>query len=243
MGRRVWIGCSGWDYPHWRGVFYPEALPRSDWFAHYAAHFDTVELNNTFYHLPDPATAERWREQAPAGFRYAVKASRYLTHMKKLKDPEAPLARFLDIARRLGPRLGPLLYQLPPRWRCDLARLDAFLTRLPRELTHVFEFRDPSWLAEATRERLEAAGAGFCIHDAEDLYVPRWVTGPVVYVRFHGTREGLRRGYPDTVLDDWAAWLGRQVRAGHELYAFFNNDPGGHAVHDALRLRQRLGRG
>lgn len=242
MGGRLWIGCSGWDYPHWRGVFYPEALPRSAWFAHYAAHFDTVEINNTFYHLPDRTTVERWREQAPAGFRYAVKASRYLTHMKKLKDPEAPLARFLEVARWLGPRLGPLLYQLPPHWRCDLSRLDAFLARLPRELTHIFEFRDPSWFAEATRARLEAAGAGFCVHDAEDLEVPRWVTGSVVYVRFHGTREGLRRGYPDAVLDDWAAWLERQAGAGRELYAYFNNDPRGYAVRDALRLRQRLAR-
>lgn len=242
MNAPVRVGCSGWDYPHWRGVFYPEHLPRSAWFAHYAACFDTVEINNTFYRLPETATVDQWREQAPAGFRYAVKASRYLTHMKKLKTPGEPLDRFLHVARRLAPVLGPLLYQLPPRWRCDLGRLDAFLALLPRDLSHVFEFRDPSWFVDGTRARLDAAGAGFCVHDAEDLDVPRWVTGPVAYVRFHGTRRGLRRGYPDRVLDEWAGWLDREPTRGRERYAFFNNDAEGHAVRDAERLRARLGR-
>ncbi|HWP35059.1 MAG TPA: DUF72 domain-containing protein [Thermodesulfobacteriota bacterium] len=237
---RVWVGCSGWDYPHWRGVFYPADLPRSAWFAHYAATFATVELNATFYRLPDPATVARWRNQAPPGFRYAVKASRYLTHLKKLKAPAAPLARLVGRLRPLGPHLGPLLYQLPPRWRVDLPRLTAFLARLPRDLLHVVEFRDGSWLVEPVRARLAEAGVGVCVHDAPGVEMPRWTTGPLAYVRFHGAREEVRRGYPDRVLDEWAAWLEAQRRAGREVYAYFNNDAEGHAVRDARRLRERL---
>jgi uncharacterized protein YecE (DUF72 family) len=129
---QVRIGTSGWIYKHWRGVFYPERLPAREWFAFYARSFDTVEINNTFYRLPSPAAFAAWHDQAPPGFVYAVKASRYLTHMKKLKDPADALERILGRARLLGPYLGPVLYQLPPHWRCDLDRLREFLAALPR---------------------------------------------------------------------------------------------------------------
>lgn len=240
MGQRVRIGCSGWDYPHWRGVFYPKDLPRSGWFAYYAARFDTVEINNTFYRLPRPEVVARWRDRAPAGFLYAWKASRYLTHMRKLKEPTPALEAMLGVARLLGPALGPILYQLPPRWRLDLDRLDAFLAALPPGITHVMEFRDPTWHDEAVRARLDAAGVGFCVHDAPGLDVPRWVTGRLAYLRLHGAREGLRRGYPDAVLDDWAAWVAPLAAAGRPVFVYFNNDPRGHAVADAVRLRDRL---
>jgi uncharacterized protein YecE (DUF72 family) len=240
MGRPVRVGCSGWDYPHWRGVFYPEDLPRAAWFGHYAARFDTVEINSSFYRLPAASVVERWRAQAPAGFTYALKASRYLTHMRKLKEPEAPLERIMSVARGLGDHLGPILYQLPPRWRLDVARLDRFLASLPSGYLHVLEVRDPTWLVDEARARLDTAGVGFCVHDAAGIEVPRWVTGEVVYLRLHGAREGLRAGYPDGVLDDWAGWLGGVSGRGRPAFVYFNNDQGGHAVTDAGRLAARL---
>lgn len=240
MRRTVRVGCSGWDYPHWRGVLYPDDLPRAAWFARYAARFDTVEINSTFYRLPSAAVVDRWRAQAPAGFTYALKASRYLTHMRKLGRPEGPLDRLLAVARGLGEHLGPILYQLPPRWRLDLARLDRFLAALPSGYRHVLEVRDPTWLVDDVRTRLGAAGVGFCVHDAPGIDVPRWVTGPLVYLRLHGAREGLEDGYPDRLLDDWAAWLAGVAKPSRPAFVYFNNDAHGHAVADALRLAARL---
>src|SRR3954462_688972 len=142
------VGCSGWQYKHWKGDFYPADLRTGDWFHRYAAIFDTVEINNSFYRLPGPHLFRSWRERAPAGFLFAVKASRYLTHMKKLKDPEEPLQRFFETAAPLGRRLGPVLYQLPPRWGLDIDRLRAFVTALPRRVRHVLEFREPGWYTQ-----------------------------------------------------------------------------------------------
>src|SRR5207244_1529086 len=154
------------------GVFYPAALPVARWFAHYSRHFDAVEVNNTFYRLPAGGVFARWGRQAPAGFRFAIKASRFLTHNKKLKDPEQPLANLLGRARELGPHLGPVLYQLPPRWHCNPDRLRQFLAALPAGVEHVFEFRDPSWLNEGVRDLLAEYGAGFCIHDLRGFPCP-----------------------------------------------------------------------
>src|SRR5262245_6153282 len=143
MSGNVFVGTSGWIYKHWRGVVYPRDLPVGKWLRHYSAEFDTVEVNNSFYRLPSEKTFASWAEQVPPGFVFAVKASRYLTHLKKLREPEAPLDAFLGRARALGPHLGPVLYQLP-RWRCDVARLRHFLAALPGDLRHAVEFRDPS---------------------------------------------------------------------------------------------------
>ena len=148
------IGCSGWQYKHWRGDFYPSPLPVARWLDRYAQAFDTVELNNSFYRLPPPETFTRWLERTPEGFLFAVKASRYLTHLKKLKDPVDPLHRFFESARQLGPKLGPVLYQLPPNWPADVERLRAFLEALPRGVRHVMEFRDPSWYCPGVLEAL-----------------------------------------------------------------------------------------
>ena len=159
------IGTSGWNYLHWRGPFYPTGLPTNRWFEHYAAVFDTVEINNTFYQLPELATFHHWREQAPPAFIYAVKANRYLTHQKKLSDPAESLQHFLGRVRILRPHLGPILYQLPPRWKRNIDRLARFCALLPRDLTHVFEFRDPDWLNDETYSILVAHSASLCIHD------------------------------------------------------------------------------
>ena len=238
----VRVGTSGWIYRHWRGTFYPADLPARRWFDSYAEHLDTVEINYTFYRLPPAETVVSWRRQAPPGFLYAVKASRFLTHRKKLKDPAQPLDTLLDRARQLGPHLGPLLYQLPPRWRCDLDRLAAFLRLLPPDLTHVFEFRDPSWYNPAVRDLLAGHGAGFCTHDLRGSSSPDWVTARAVYLRFHGPTETPYAGrYPEHHLRGWAERIGRLVREGHDVYAYFNNDDRAFAAFNAQELRELVG--
>jgi uncharacterized protein YecE (DUF72 family) len=238
------IGCSGWLYRHWRGAFYPPALPQARWFAHYALHFDTVEINNTFYRLPEPATFVKWREQAPRHFLYAAKASRFLTHMKKLKDPRDPLVRFFASARHLGPHLGPILYQLPPRWPLDLDRLENFL-RVLRHVwpypVHAIEFREPSWHDERVYALLNQYEVALCLHDMKGSATGRLTVGPFVYVRFHGV-ERYGGAYDDDSLDDWSDWLTKRATNGLDVYAYFNNDVGGHAPRDAFRLRQRVQR-
>jgi uncharacterized protein YecE (DUF72 family) len=233
------VGCSGWQYRHWRGLFYPAALPQSRWFDYYAGKFDTVEINNTFYRLPEASTFTAWGRRAPRGFLYAVKASRYLTHMKKLKDPAEPLERFFTRARRLERTFGPVLYQLPPRWEVNLERLDLFLEALPRTRRHAIEFRDPSWYSDAVFARLERHKVALCLHDMHGSASGKVPVGPFVYVRFHGPQKYTGR-YSDEALDDWAEWLAGRSRAGAPIYAYFNNDAGGHAPRDAARLRDAI---
>ena len=247
--RRVRIGCSGWQYKHWRGDFYPAELPTSRWFAHYALTFDTVEINNSFYRLPPAETFAKWREQAPSHFVYAVKASRFLTHMKKLKDPEDPLARFFDNARHLGPRLGPILYQLPPRWPVNLERFEIFLRALAPAARaaglqtrpcNVVEFRETSWYDERVYDLLRRYDVALCLHDMHGSATGKLVVGPFIYVRFHFGTQKYGGRYPDERLDEWAAWLAARAAEGLHVFAYFNNDTGGHAPRDAVRLRQRL---
>ncbi len=233
------IGTSGWVYEHWRGVFYPRDLAQREWFHYYASEFDTVEINSSFYRLPSPEAFDAWREQAPAGFRYAVKASRYLTHLKKLKDPEEPLRRFFERAGRLAHTLGPILYQLPPNWHVDLPRLEHFLSALPRGHAHVLELRDPSWLIEDVFLLLERHGVAHCIHDMYPLKVPARVTAPLAYLRFHGspTHGG---DYDSATLKAWARRIAAWRNERLDVYAYFNNDVGGFAVENARALRKML---
>jgi uncharacterized protein YecE (DUF72 family) len=234
------IGCSGWVYRHWREAFYPAGLPVNRWFAHYADAFDTVEINNSFYRWPTDTAFTAWRDQAPAGFRYAVKANRFLTQAKKLKDCAEPLQRTLPSLRALGPALGPVLFQLPPRFRLNLDRLRSFLELLPGDIVSVFEFRDPSWNEPAVLDLLAAYRAGFCAHDLPGLGTPRWAAGPVVYVRFHGAAGKYWGRYPDAALLEWADWMLAQARGGREVWAYFNNDANADAIHDALTLRSMV---
>jgi uncharacterized protein YecE (DUF72 family) len=228
----VRIGCSGWIYRHWRGDFYPPGLAVKRWFAHYASVFDTVEINNSFYRLPPPDTFAGWRKQAPPGFRYAVKANRFLTQAKKLKDCAEPVARMFASVAAIGEAAGPVLYQLPPRFRLNLARLEEFLLLLPRGFTHVFEFRDDSWNDDAVFDLLHLHGASFCAHDLPGFTVPRRAVGPAAYVRFHGGQGKYWGRYSDETLLGWSDWIVAQANAGREVWAYFNNDVGG-----ALTLR------
>lgn len=234
------VGTSGWIYAHWRGRFYPKEMRVKDWFAHYARHFDTVEINNSFYRLPSESAFDIWREQAPAGFVYTVKASRFLTHMKKLKDPEEPIERILGRARRLGEKLGPVLYQLPGGWKCNLDRLAHFFAALPRDLLHVMEYRRADWLCDEVFALMREHNISLCIHDLL-IDHPRVATSNVVYVRFHGARAKYLGSYTRRQLLWWAIWMNEQARSGQNVYAYFNNDAEAHAVRNARTLRRLLG--
>jgi uncharacterized protein YecE (DUF72 family) len=228
------------------------------WFEHYAQVFDTVEINNTFYRLPEASTFDRWGAAMPAGFIAAVKASRYLTHLKRLRDPAAPIELLMSRAIHLGAHLGPVLYQLPAVVRYDADRLATFLEALPHTLKaqarpknagksgrrgsfrirHVIEFRDPSWYRDDVFRALERAGVSLCLHDKAGSRFDEGPVGPVVYVRFHGTSGHYAGSYPDDVIAAWAARLSRWRSEGREAYAYFNNDPDAAAVRNARTLKQ-----
>jgi uncharacterized protein YecE (DUF72 family) len=239
---RARIGCSGWSYRDWRGVVYPADLPARGWFASYAERFDTVEINNTFYRLPDVATVEGWAAQAPADFSYAVKVGQYGSHRRKLRDPQAWLPNHLDRVSHLGAHLGPNLIQLPPRWRRDVPRLDDLLAIAPPTMRWAVELRDPSWLHDDVFDVLARHDAALCIHDLLADH-PFERTTDWTYLRFHGPRArddpyrgrygGRRLWRPARRLEAWLA-------EGCDVYAYFNNDHEGHAVADATWLRDRL---
>ena len=237
---RARVGCSGWQYRHWKGNFYPAELPQARWFEHYATVFDTVEINNSFYRLPEATTFAKWAAAAPRGFEFAVKASRFLTHMKKLKDPEEPIDRFFTRAGSLGRHLGPVLYQLPPGWKLDRARLEHFLQALPDTAGHVIEFRDPTWYTDEVYALLERHRVSLCLHDMPGSATGRIRIGPSIYVRFHGASGRYDGSYPDRRLGDWAEWLDGHLRRGVAVHAYFNNDIGGHAPRNAVVLRRLL---
>ena len=237
----VHVGCSGWVYKHWRGLFYPEGLPQKRWFEHYSKEFDTVEINASFYRLPLATTFDGWREKAPPNFRYAVKVNRFITHMKKLIDCDEPLETFIALARPLGPTLGPLLYQLPPSLHKDTERLEAFLKRLPSDLEQVVEFRHKSWYEEDVPALLDRFGVGFVAHDLKGLKSPRWASGRTAYVRFHGTAGKYWGRYADEELLQWTDWCLEQARSGRSVWCYFNNDIHGHAIEDARTLKSMIG--
>ncbi len=235
------VGCLGYSYKHWRGVFYPEKLPTTRWLEHYSQHFMTVELNNTFYTLPGQKTFEFWRDRTPLGFVFSVKASRFITHMKKLKEPQEQLANFLEKARLLEAKLGPILYQLPPRWRFDPARLEAFLQLLPPDLQHTIEVRDTSWLNERFFGLLEQYRVAYCITSLPIYQTPIIATASFVYFRCHGSGQMYYYNYTRAELERWRDEIVGLAGQGLPVYCYFDNDPEGWAVQNALDIIQLLG--
>jgi uncharacterized protein YecE (DUF72 family) len=232
------IGTSGWNYKHWAGgVFYPARLPARKWLSHYATAFDAVELNVTFYRSVPRSTFEGWRAGTPREFAFVAKGPRFITHLKRLAVERESMEMFLDAARGLGPKLAGVLWQLPPRFRADLDRLERFLeiSRSGR-LRRAFEFRDPSWFCPEVYALLAKHGAALCIASARDRPCPREITSDFLYLRFHGGAHGT--GYADGELREWAAFA--REFPDRDLFAFFNNDPEGHAVRDAKRFRELL---
>jgi len=239
---QFFIGTSGFTYDHWRGIFYPQALQERKWLEHYAQHFDTVEINSSFYHLPRPTTCENWRKRVPEKFVFAMKASRFITHIKKLREIDEPVGNFFEVIHPLGEKLGPVLFQLPPSLKKDLALLDDFLGKLPPGFRYAFEFRNKVWYDDDLFCLLDKRGAAFCIHDLPERVSPVAATGSFVYVRFHGAQKAYSSSYSDQELETWASRFREYLEAGRDLYVYFNNDMMGHAVENAKTLKSLLGK-
>lgn len=230
----AYIGTSGYVYNHWRGVFYPDGLPVDEWLRFYCRHFGTVEINNTFYQLPERSTFENWKKNSPRDFVFTVKFSRYLTHMKRLKDPEDPLRRFLANAAGLGRKLGPMLFQLPPNFKPSVERLNGLLALRKRSTQWVFEFRNKEWFEDEILDRLREAGAGFCVHDITEG-CPVLATANFAYLRLHGG-ETEAGDYDTPVLKRWAGQIAQWLDAGLDVFVYFNNDIEGYAIKNAREL-------
>lgn len=200
MNKDIHIGTSGWHYKHWEGVFYPEDINSKDYFEFYSIQFRTVEINNTFYQLPEKHEFRKWRKEAPKNFLFAVKANRYITHFKKLKDPKEPLNNFISHAKLLKSSLGPILFQLPPHWHKDPERLENFLNILPKDYKYAFEFRDKSWFDKDIKELLKKYSVGFCIYLMAGYSSPEWITSNLIYIRFHGSTGSYSGGYHGNTL-------------------------------------------
>jgi uncharacterized protein YecE (DUF72 family) len=233
----IHVGTSGWQYRDWRGPLYPDGLPQRRWLEFFSSVFPIVEVNNTFYMLPKAETFSRWREGSADGFTFVVKANRYITHIRRLRDAREPVARFWERCLRLEDKLGPVLFQLPPNLRADPDLLARFVAGLPAEMQPAFEFRHPSWETEEVRSILAGRDCAMVLADRPGARVPDVVTGGWAYVRFH---EG-QRGLPDYRPEKLARWADRLVELpAEEVYVFFNNDPGGAAVRDAVTLTRYL---
>jgi len=240
---RLLIGTSGYNYGHWRGRFYPEELPTRQWLSYYARTFPTVELNVTFYRLPRRSTFAGWYEQTPPDFTFAIKGSRVITHLKRLAEVEEETRRFFAHAGELKEKLGVVLWQFPPSFRLDLAKLDSFcalLEAVAGHTRHAFEFRHSSWFAPELYEFLRQRNLGLCVADA-----PRWptceeVTADFVYVRFHGSERLYSSCYSTEELKTWAEKIARWRREGRDVFAYFNNDAEGFALQNARELTNLL---
>jgi uncharacterized protein YecE (DUF72 family) len=242
----TWVGTSGWQYRDWRGRLYPEKLPQKQWLEYYVQQFDTVELNNAFYRLPERETFEAWRARTPPGFLMGVKASRYLTHIKRLTEPAEPVERLMSRAEALGDRLGPVLLQLPPNLRAEPAKLAETLRCFPAETRVAVEPRHESWWTDEVRGVLERHGAALCWADRGSRPItPLWRTAGWGYLRLH---EGRARPWPHygrAALTSWARRLADTWPDSADVFVYFNNDPGCAAVADAIvfaRAARRLGR-
>jgi uncharacterized protein YecE (DUF72 family) len=241
MQGNCFIGTSGWSYDHWVDIFYPDDLRSTKRLAFYVKHFNTVEVNSTFYQLPTPFTVNGWRKTAPQGFIYALKGSRFITHLKKLKEPEKSLQLFLMRGSLLKETLGPILFQLPPRWRCNLSKLRNFIHFLPQKMRYAFEFRDQTWFNKEVYDTLKERQAALCIYDMPEFVSPLEITAPFVYIRFHGTASLYRGRYSETELMAWANRINQFRAKGLDMYVYFNNDAYGYAIDNAKELREMLG--
>lgn len=244
MGRRrrpkVLIGTSGWVYPHWKGRFYPEGLPQSEWLRFYARHFPTAEVNFSFYRLPPESAVRGWRENSPRRFVFAVKGSRFITHIKRLKDAEEPIRTFTSRMSVLGEKLGPILWQLPPNLKRDDGRLSEFLALLPKGMLHAFEFRHSSWFCDEVFDLLSRYNAALCIFSRPDFPCPEVATAFWVYIRMHGSEALYSSCYTLDELRSWAGRIERFLSEGKDVYVYFNNDVNAYAVQNGLTLAKLL---
>ena len=237
----LYIGTSGWHYKHWRTAFYPSTSATRDWLPHYARYFNTVEMNNVFYRFPSEKAVEQWRDLVPEKFLFSVKASRFLTHRKKLTDPQQPIQNLLDRMSHIGKKLGSILFQLPPRWRVNLDRLAAFTEWLPRNgMDFVFEFRDPSWYADEVLKLLSERCLSLCVHDWPLCKAPQLVTGRIAYIRFHGPDKPYTGKYSVAQLRPWIERIQIWRRQVERVFIYFNNAQEAFAIHNAQQMKSAL---
>ncbi len=237
---KIFIGTSGYNYKHWKGPFYPDDMSSDEWFDFYCQNFDAVEINNSFYQLPEKKTFQSWKDRSPDNFRFSVKASRYITHMKKLKDPKEPTGNFFKAVDGLDDKLEAVLFQLPPRWGFNKERLASFLKVLPADFKYAFEFRDNSWWNDETYELLQKNNAAFCIFDLEGTLTPKMVTSDMVYIRLHGPGRAYEGEYDIKKLSGWAGALSSWSNTGRMVHCYFDNDQDGYAAKDAEKLRKMV---
>ena len=238
--QQVCIGTSGWSYDHWQGVFYPETVAANRRLAYYQKNFRSVEINSSFYSLPSAASLRRWYESVSGDFVFAVKASRYITHMKKLRDPQRTIKTFMSRVEILRDKLGPILFQLPPRWHINTERLAALFKILPRGYFYAVEFRDPSWYSERIYDLLAKNNVAFCIYDLGGILSPMQVTADFIYIRLHGPEGPYQGQYSGRALCRWAERIERWRKEKRAVYCYFDNDEAAHAVRDAARLQKML---
>jgi uncharacterized protein YecE (DUF72 family) len=233
---KVYIGTSGWHYKHWKGNFYPEDTSDAGQFNYYINYFNTVEINNSFYMLPTAKTFSAWRETAPRNFIFSVKASRFITHMKKLKVDRNSIRKFFSRIHHLKEKLGPVLFQLPPRWKVNTERLKQFLQKLPTGYQYAFEFRDHSWYTNEVYQLLEKFNCAFCIYELEHHLSPLMVTADFVYVRLHGPGKKYQGNYTLKTLRKWKKQITAWQRNNKTVYVYFDNDQQGYAAFNAQAL-------
>jgi uncharacterized protein YecE (DUF72 family) len=236
------VGTSGWQYRHWRGTFYPAGVAQARWLEFYAERFSTVESNAAFYRLPEAKTFAAWAERTPADFVMAVKASRYLTHVRRLRDPDQAVGLFVERAKRLGPKLGPVLIQLPPTLRADIGRLRAALAAFPADWRVAVEFRHDSWYTDEIRRLLTDRSVALCLADRRGPLTPIWRTTDWSYLRFHTGRASPEPCYGRQALRSWLRRLSQRWKPDEDVYVYFNNDPRACALRDAGILARAAGR-
>lgn len=234
------IGTSGWQYKHWKKLFYPEELKTSSWLNFYCRNFDIVELNSSFYHQPSKDVFAGWAAAVPPQFVFAVKAPSFFTHLKKLSDPGSQLKAFIESAGALGPHLGPILFQLPPRWHLNIERFETFVDKLPDGLKVTVEFRDPTWHRPELFDLLEKKNIAFCIYELGGYQSPVISTASFIYIRLHGPGQKYEGSYPDYRIRNWAIQVKNWTELGKDVYVFFDNDQFAYAPHNALDLLKRL---
>ena len=240
MTTKYFVGCSGWHYEHWRGLYYPQDLAKPKWLSFYAQQFDTVELNNSFYRVPSEKAFNTWQDSTPDNFVFAVKASRFITHIKRLKNLDSAVENFVSRARLLKEKLGPLLYQLPPSMKRNDELLESFLYTLRSEYQHVVEFRHESWIDERVFDILRRHSVGLCVFDMPGFGCPLVATSDFAYVRFHGSEGLYSSSYSDEELARWAQRIARLGETVRVSYIYFNNDAEAFAVKNAATLRNLL---
>jgi uncharacterized protein YecE (DUF72 family) len=233
------IGTSGWQYAYWKKAFYPEDIPQSRWLEYYTTRFSTVEINNTFYRLPERSTFESWAARTPDDFIVALKASRYLTHMKRLREPSEPVGRMLDRLQGLGNKLGPILMQLPPQMPIDLPALDETLSCFPKGMKVAVEIRNSTWFVDELAELLTRHNTALCLADSPHRETPLWRTADWGYIRFHEGKAQPPTSYGRRALATWAERL-KVLFSDAELFAYFDNDLNACAPHNAAMLEKLM---